>query len=98
MLTGDSKNITKKGAAIFWLTQCTDIKVSRKENGTLLLQFSQREGDERNTKWEGYWKMVTFEQLRNVKACLQKNDLLKHANLHNFMSLYHFGQQILLHS
>lgn len=42
--------------------------------------------------------MVTFEQLRNVKACLQKNDLLKHANLHNFMSLYHFGQQILLHS
>lgn len=41
---------------------------------------------------------LTCEQLRNVKACLQKNGLLEHANLLNFMSMYHFGQQILLHS
>lgn len=41
---------------------------------------------------------LAFEQVRNVKACLQKNVSLEYANLLKFMSMYHFGLQILLHS
>lgn len=46
----------KKGATTFGLTQCLDIKVSGKENGTLLLLFGQRRGGEGTTAWERYWR------------------------------------------